>query len=58
MNTQLLIVLLSISALTVAALGGGGLVLGFMKLFGLLDDQGRASKRTSRLPGGPQHQDA
>lgn len=34
MNTQLLIVILSIVALHVAALAGGGLALGIMRLFG------------------------
>lgn len=34
MNTQLLIVILSIVALHVAALVGGGLALGIMKLLG------------------------
>lgn len=35
MNTALLVVILSIVALHVAALGGGGLVWAVMKLFGL-----------------------
>ena len=34
MNTQLLIVIMSIVALHVAALAGGGLALGIMRLFG------------------------
>ena len=34
MNTQLLIVILSIVALHIAALAGGGLALGIMKLLG------------------------
>lgn len=44
MNTELLIVILSIVALHVAALLGGGLALGIMKLFG--------RKSVARLPGG------
>ena len=34
MNTQLLLVIMSIVALHVAAIGGGGLVLGIMRLLG------------------------
>ena len=34
MNTQLLLVIMSIVALHVAALAGGGLVLGIMRLLG------------------------
>ncbi len=34
MNTELLIVIMSIVALHVAALAGGGLALGIMRLFG------------------------
>ena len=44
MNTELLIVILSIVALHVAALLGGGLALGIMKLFG--------RKSVARLPSG------
>lgn len=34
MNTELLIVILSIAALHIAALAGGGLALGIMRLLG------------------------
>ena len=44
MNTELLIVIMSIVALHVAALLGGGLALGVMKLFG--------RKTATRLPAG------
>jgi hypothetical protein len=44
MNTELLIVIMSIVALHVAALLGGGLALGVMKLF--------KRKPTTRLPAG------
>ena len=43
MNTQLLIVILSIAALHVAALVGGGLALGVMRLLG---------RRPPQLPTG------
>ena len=44
MNTELLIVIMSIVALHVAALAGGGLAVGIMKLLG--------RKPAPRLPSG------
>lgn len=43
MNTELLIVIMSIVALHIAALAGGGLALGIMRLFG---------RKPPRLSGG------
>ncbi len=47
MNTQLLIVILSILALHVAALGGGGLVWAVMRLFGYRLPESGAEPRES-----------
>lgn len=51
MDTQLLVVIMSIAALHVAALAGGGIALGIMKLLGRGPAGANGAEARDSIPG-------